>query len=108
VSELETSTADVIDRGTVEARRAAERLNALVDRHAPAVWSVVQELGLPADVASEVYLLTWMRLADHIEDVEPDAIPCWLYRTAIREATRARKLLAAGQPPAASGLPRTG
>lgn len=100
--------AEVIDHGTVDARRTAERLNVLVDRHAPAVWSVVQQAELPAEVASEVNLLTWLRLADHIAEVDPDGVPGWLLRTAIREATRARKLLNVAGPPAAPDLPRRG
>ncbi len=67
--------------------------DALVERHAQAVWDVARGLGLDPDSAGDVALLTWSRLVDHIGRlVSDDEVGPWLCTMARREATALSRL----------------
>jgi hypothetical protein len=68
--------------------------NALTDRFAGTVWKVVRRHGLEVEQAADVCLLTWMRLADYIPELDPAQIQDWLEHTSEREATRMDSLQA--------------
>ncbi len=70
----------------------AEGWHQVANRLAPGVWSGIVATGLPEHLALDVNRLTWMRLADHIDAVEPGQVEAWLHDTARRECTRAAKL----------------
>jgi DNA-directed RNA polymerase specialized sigma24 family protein len=59
----------------------------LVDRHAQQVWDVVRSFGLDASVASAISVLTFRRLADHLDELRTDAeVRSWLCTKAESEA----------------------
>jgi len=61
----------------------------LVERFAGLIWSVARNEGLSATDAAEVSQTTWLRLAEHIDDVhDPERLGAWLVTTARREAQR--------------------
>lgn len=64
-----------------------------VDRHGAAVWGVIDQAGLPFEAALEVNRLTWMRLADHIDELQPERVDLWLRQTAMRESARSSRLV---------------
>jgi DNA-directed RNA polymerase specialized sigma24 family protein len=62
----------------------------LVERHARQVWDVARSFGLDLSVASAVLVLTFRRLADHLDEFRTDAeVRSWLCATAEGEARRA-------------------
>jgi RNA polymerase sigma factor (sigma-70 family) len=65
---------------------------AIVERFSDVVWSVARGHGLsPAD-AADVSQTTWLRLAEHLDNLrEPERIGAWLVTTARREAIRVSK-----------------
>lgn len=65
----------------------------LVDRFAGLVWSVARSVGLGETDAADVCQTTWMRLAEHLDDVQETArLGAWLATTARREAIRVSRL----------------
>lgn len=65
----------------------------LVDRFAGLVWSVARSVGLGEADAADVCQTTWMRLAEHLDDVqETSRVGSWLSTTARREAIRVSRL----------------
>jgi RNA polymerase sigma factor (sigma-70 family) len=65
----------------------------LVDRFAGLVWSIVRSVGLSEADAADVCQTTWMRLAEHMDDIVDRAkVGAWLATTAKREAIRVSKL----------------
>jgi DNA-directed RNA polymerase specialized sigma24 family protein len=65
-------------------RRAWDRL---VDRHAEQVWATVRGRGLDGPVAARVCQLTWLRLADHLDELAThDDVRVWVGAVADREA----------------------
>lgn len=71
--------------------------HAVVDRYSSDVWGVIRGQGLPEHLAGETSRLTWMRLADRFNEIDPDHIRTWLRETARRESVRSARL--AGVPP---------
>jgi RNA polymerase sigma factor (sigma-70 family) len=74
-------------------RRAARgeetAFEALVDRFADVVWSVARGHGLGPVDAADISQTTWLRLAEHLDDLrEPDRVGAWLVTTARRESLR--------------------
>ena len=85
------SDADVVAAAAGD-RRAWDRL---VDRHAEQVWATVRGRGLDGPVAARVCQLTWLRLADHLDElVTHDAVREWVGAVADREAVVAVRGLA--------------
>ena len=68
--------------------------NSLVETWAPTVWAAAVRQ-LSPESAHEVCRLVWMRLADRIFDLDPEAIPRWLVATTEREVLRMTRLHAA-------------
>lgn len=63
--------------------------NALVDRFAGLVWSVLRAYRLSVADAEDVSQATWLRLVENLGRIrEPDAISGWLATTARRESLR--------------------
>ncbi len=61
----------------------------LVERFSGLVWSVARSVGLAEADAADVCQTTWMRLAEHLADVqETSRVGSWLATTARREAIR--------------------
>jgi len=59
----------------------------LVSRHAQLVWDVVRSYGLGASAAADACIVTWLRCADHLDDlVRGGSIVDWLSCAAAREA----------------------
>jgi RNA polymerase sigma factor (sigma-70 family) len=73
--------------------------DALVDRHAPLIWSICHRYRLDAADAQDVAQTVWLRLIDQLDKIrDPAAIAGWLATTTRRECYRA--LRAARQPQA--------
>lgn len=64
----------------------------LVTRYAGIVWQEIHDSRLSEQAAIGVNRLTWMRLADHLGELEAVAIEPWLRRTARDESTRYTRL----------------
>lgn len=80
-------------------RPAAARQEAwdeIVDAHAGSVWAVARRQQLTPREAAHVSQVTWLRLADRLGDLSPEAIGSWLAKTAHRESIRAGRLRRAG------------
>lgn len=75
--------------------------NRLVDQYARLIWSIAAEFRLTESDAADVVQTTWLRLLEHIGDIEqPSRVGSWLAITARRECLRivsARKRLVLGQ-----------
>jgi DNA-directed RNA polymerase specialized sigma24 family protein len=65
----------------------------IVDAYAESVWAVARRRQLSREGAAHVSQLTWLRLADQLGDVSPDAVGSWLQQTAERESTRVAHLM---------------
>ena len=64
----------------------------LVERFTPIVWSIARSMGASAADVSDVAQTTWLRLLEHIDDVEhPERIGGWLATTARRECIRVQQ-----------------
>jgi hypothetical protein len=86
----EANTQDLCDADLVKAANDGHEWawSLLVDRFAPAVWSVARAGGLPDRQSAEIFRLTWMRTADRLPVVPPGSIGRWLQDTAERERAR--------------------
>jgi hypothetical protein len=69
-----------------------EAWDAIVDRFAPAVWSIARRRHLSRPRAAEVCQLTWMRLLDHLPSIRVEELLGWLETTADRECSRVDSL----------------
>jgi DNA-directed RNA polymerase specialized sigma24 family protein len=93
------SDADVVAAAAGD-RHAWDRL---VDRHAEQVWATVRGRGLDGPVAARVCQLTWLRLADHLDELTSHgAVREWVGAVADREAVVAVRGLA---PATATDVP---
>jgi len=69
--------------------------DALVDGLGPSLWAAARGRGLTVPDASEVFQLAWLRLADHLDDIDGQSeVGAWLHAVVHDEATRG----AAGTP----------
>jgi DNA-directed RNA polymerase specialized sigma24 family protein len=60
----------------------------LVDRYAQLVWDVVRARGLGEAIAADVCVLTWLRCADHLDELADGSdLGGWLTTVARREAS---------------------
>jgi RNA polymerase sigma factor (sigma-70 family) len=75
--------------------------NRLVDQYGRLIWSITAEFRLTESDAADVVQTTWLRLLEHIDDIEqPTKVGSWLAVTARHECLRivtARKRLVLGQ-----------
>lgn len=75
--------------------------NGLVDQYARLIWSITAEFRLGESDAADVVQTTWLRLLEHIDDIEqPTRVGSWLAATARHECLRnlaARKRVVLGQ-----------
>jgi len=63
--------------------------SALVDRFSKLVWAIARNHRLGADNAAEVSQTTWLRLAEHIDQLQdPSKVGGWLATTARHESLR--------------------
>jgi DNA-directed RNA polymerase specialized sigma24 family protein len=83
-----------IDTTTLNAARAGDHQawDAIVDRFADRVWSVVRRHDLTGSPADDVCRLTWMRLLDQLSTIQAELLGYWLVDTAKRESSRAVQL----------------
>jgi len=66
--------------------------DALVDRHAPLIWSICRRYRLDAADAQDVAQTVWLRLIDQLDKIrDPAAIAGWLSTTTRRECCRAMR-----------------
>ncbi|MEA2502597.1 MAG: hypothetical protein QOD01_2708 [Actinomycetota bacterium] len=87
--------ADAAIRGLVLAAMADEpgAWEALVKQFAGLIWSTARGLGLDGADAADVSQTTWLRLAEHLDDIrEPERIGGWLATTARNESLRLLRL----------------
>lgn len=71
----------------------ASAWEALVRRFSGLVWSVTRAHGLPPPDAEDVYQVTWLRFAQHIDRIkEPDRLAGWLAATARNESMRTSRM----------------
>jgi RNA polymerase sigma factor (sigma-70 family) len=71
----------------------ADAWGRIVDRFAGLIWSVARSDGLSTADAAEVSQTTWLRLAEHIGEVQdPERLGAWLVTTTRREAMRVGKV----------------
>jgi len=75
----------------VAARDGSQRAwDMLVTRCAQDIWDVIRSHGLDPRAAAEVHQLTWIDLADHLEDLDDrEDIGRWLRRTAAAKSLHA-------------------
>jgi RNA polymerase sigma factor (sigma-70 family) len=80
--------------------------DALVERHAPLIWSICRRYRLGSADAEDAAQAVWLRLVDQLDKIrDPAAIAGWLATTTRRECCRA--LRAARRPQAARPAPDT-
>jgi RNA polymerase sigma factor (sigma-70 family) len=78
--------------------------DALVDRHAPLIWSICRRYRLGGADAQDAAQAVWLRLVDQLDKIrDPAAIAGWLATTTRRECCRV--LRAARRPQAAWPVP---
>jgi RNA polymerase sigma factor (sigma-70 family) len=64
--------------------------DALVERHAPLIWSICRRYRLGGAEAEDVAQTVWLRLVDQLDKIrDPTAIVGWLATTTRRECCRA-------------------
>ena len=85
---------DLVTRARIGDQQAWE---ALVEQHAPLVWSICRRYRLNVADAQDVGQIVWLRLVDHLGNLrDPAALAGWLATTTRRECGRA--LRAAARP----------
>jgi RNA polymerase sigma factor (sigma-70 family) len=101
---LEGRVAVPVDIEGVVHRAAAGDMrawNRLVDQYGRLIWSITTEFRLTESDAADVVQTTWLRLLEHIDDIEqPNRVGSWLAVTARHECLRivaARKRIVLGQ-----------
>jgi hypothetical protein len=77
------------------AARGQASWDEIVDAYAGSVWAVARREQLTSEEAASVSQLTWLRLADRLDYLSPEAIGSWLEETARRESTRVARLVRA-------------
>lgn len=71
----------------------------LVDRFSGLVWSIARGHGLDSVDAADVSQTTWLRLAEHVDQVrEPQRVGAWLATTARHESLRMLRCAARQMP----------
>jgi RNA polymerase sigma factor (sigma-70 family) len=66
-----------------------EAWNALVDRFASTVWAIARGHRLNPHDAADVFQTTWLRLVEHLDNIEhPERVGAWLATTARHESLR--------------------
>lgn len=84
--EHETDLAQIVHRAAAGDRHAWEQL---VEQYERLIWSLTSQFRLSQSDASDVAQATWLRLLEHIHQIEqPDRIGSWLATTARRECLR--------------------
>ena len=86
---MTTAEIDVVH--LVTAARAGDQSawDAIVERYAPLVLSVLRRYRLSGHDASDVSQTTWLRLVEHLDEIrEPERLPAWVVTTAKHEALR--------------------
>jgi RNA polymerase sigma factor (sigma-70 family) len=77
---------DLVTRARTGDKRAWD---ALVERHAPLIWSICRRYRLGRADAEDVAQAVWLRLVDQLASIrDPAAIAGWLATTARRECWR--------------------
>lgn len=67
--------------------------DALVDRYARLVWSVLASFRLGGSAREDVYQTVWLRLVEHLGRIkQPDRLAGWLATTTRNEALRVQRL----------------
>jgi RNA polymerase sigma factor (sigma-70 family) len=85
---------DLVTRARIGDQQAWD---ALVEQHAPLVWSICRRYRLNVADAQDVGQIVWLRLVDHLGNLrDPAALAGWLATTTRRECGRA--LRTAGRP----------
>jgi RNA polymerase sigma factor (sigma-70 family) len=78
--------ADVVDLVTRARNGDQAAWDALVEWHAPLIWSVCRRNRLTGADAEDVAQTVWLRLVDHLDSIrDPAALPGWLATTTRRE-----------------------
>src|SRR6266487_4374142 len=61
----------------------------LVDKYGRLIWAMTRDFGLVESDAADVVQVTWLRLLEHIDDLEyPARVGAWLAATARHECLR--------------------
>jgi hypothetical protein len=79
-----------LDQAVVHAAAGgdSEAWDSIVDRLSNVVWNAASVVSSRTDHVRQVYHLTWLRLADHLHEVDAGSLSGWLVDTARREANR--------------------
>jgi len=86
----EVSTTDLVAAAGAGDRKAWD---ALVDRYARLVWSVIRGFRLDEATAGDVSQTVWLRLVENLERIRnPERLASWLATTARNEAIRTKRL----------------
>ena len=82
------------DRLLVSAARDGHQRawDALVHRYSGEIWAWAGRYKLSRSDVWDVSLLTWLRLADRLDVIDPDSVGLWLGGTVERESTRLARL----------------
>jgi RNA polymerase sigma factor (sigma-70 family) len=77
---------DLVTRARTGDKRSWD---ALVERHAPLIWSICRRYRLSRADAEDVGQSVWLRLVDQLDKIrDPAALPGWLVTTTRRECGR--------------------
>jgi hypothetical protein len=93
-----------VDRALVAAALGGDAAawDALVDRHAQPLWTTVIDHGLDYRHAAQVWAITWLRCADHLDELAVlEEIGEWLRATARRECRSLQAAMRLYVPPMA-------
>jgi RNA polymerase sigma factor (sigma-70 family) len=86
----EVSTTDLVAAAGAGDRKSWD---ALVDRYARLVWSVIRGFRLDEATAGDVSQTVWLRLVENLERIRnPERLASWLATTARNEAIRTKRL----------------
>lgn len=86
----EVSTTDLVTSAGAGDRKAWD---ALVDRYARLVWSVIRGFRLDEATAGDVSQTVWLRLVENLDRIRnPERLASWLATTARNEAIRTKRL----------------
>lgn len=63
----------------------ADAWRRLVESHSRLVWSIIRSLAIAEPEASDVFQSVFLKMTEHLDRVQPEALPSWLITVTRRE-----------------------